>query len=79
MGLLDILEGNTVYFDTAPIIYYVEDIAPYADLFEPVFQAVKLGSLRTCTATLTLAMRYGLDPAQEERLCRCAKRAEPQS
>ena len=55
MGLLDILDGNTVYFDTAPIIYYVEDVAPYADLLEPVFQAVKSGSLRACTATLTLA------------------------
>ena len=55
MGLLDILDGNTVYFDTAPIIYYVEDIAPYADILEPVFQAIKSGSLRACTATLTLA------------------------
>ena len=45
MGLLDILDGNTVYFDTAPIIYYVEDVALYADLLEPVFQAVKSGSL----------------------------------
>jgi len=54
MGLLDILDGNTVYFDTAPIIYYVEDVAPYADLLEPVFQAIKSGSLRACTATLTL-------------------------
>jgi predicted nucleic acid-binding protein len=55
MGLLESLDGNTVYFDTAPIIYYVEDIPPYADLLESVFQAVKSGSLRACTATLTLA------------------------
>ena len=60
MGLLDILDsklldGNTVYLDTAPIIYYIEALSPYADLLEPVFQAVKSGSLRACTATLTLA------------------------
>ena len=60
MGLLATLnskwlDGDTVYLDTAPIIYYVEDISPYADLLEPVFQAVKSGTLRACTATLTLA------------------------
>ena len=60
MGLLatldsERLDGNTVYLDTAPIIYYVENISPYADLLEQVFQAVKSGTLRACTATLTLA------------------------
>ena len=55
MGLLDFIKNNTVYLDTAPIIYYVENIFPYSDLLEPVFQAVKSGSLRICTATLTLA------------------------
>ena len=55
MGLLDCIKDNTVYLDTAPIIYYVENVSPYADLLEPVFQAVKSGSLRACTATLTLA------------------------
>jgi len=55
MGLLDILNGNTVYLDTAPIIYYVENISPYSDLLDPVFQAVRSGSLRACTSTLTLA------------------------
>jgi predicted nucleic acid-binding protein len=55
MGLLDFIEGNAVYLDTAPIIYYVEDISPYADILEPVFQAIKSGTLRACTATLTLA------------------------
>ena len=32
MGLLDILDETTVYLDTAPIIYYVEDVSSYADL-----------------------------------------------
>ena len=55
MGFLGFLDNNTVYLDTAPIIYYVEDTSPYADLLESVFQAVKSNSLRACTATLTLA------------------------
>jgi len=55
MGLVESLNGDMVYLDTAPIIYYVEDIPPYADILEPVFQAVKSGTLRVCTATLTLA------------------------
>ena len=55
MGLLDFIKSNTVYLDTAPVIYYVENVFPYSDLLEPVFQAVKSGSLRVCTATLTLA------------------------
>jgi predicted nucleic acid-binding protein len=60
MGLLELLandtgSGDTVYLDTAPIIYYVEDVLPYADILEPVFQQIKSGVLRACTATLTLA------------------------
>ena len=55
MGLLEIFDGTAVYFDTAPVIYNVEGIAPYADLLEPVFRAVQSGSVRACTATLTLA------------------------
>jgi len=27
-----------VGFDTAPLIYYIEDVAPYAGLLEPAFE-----------------------------------------
>ena len=54
MGLLDVLKGDSVYLDTAPIIYYVENILPYADLLEPVFQEIEAGRLRAITATMTL-------------------------
>ena len=54
MGLLELLENNKVYLDTAPIIYYVEDVPPYADLLEPVFQRIESGNLQAFTATLTL-------------------------
>ena len=55
MGLLDFSDNEIVYLDTAPIIYYVENVLPYADLLEPIFQRIKSGTLRACTATLTLA------------------------
>ena len=55
MGLLEILKGNMVYLDTAPIIYYIEDVSPYADLLDPVFQQIKSGAMQAWTSTLTLA------------------------
>ena len=55
MGLLDFPENSMLYLDTAPIIYYVENVSPYADLLEPVFCRIKSGGVRACTATLTLA------------------------
>jgi predicted nucleic acid-binding protein len=55
MGLLELLKGNMVYLDTAPIIYYIEDIPPYADILEPFFQQIKSGTIQACTSTLTLA------------------------
>lgn len=42
-------------FDTAPFIYFIEDVAPYADLFHPVFSLVERHALRAITSTATLA------------------------
>ena len=55
MEQLDFPESSTVYFDTAPIIYYVENVLPYADFLEPIFQRIKSGELQACTSTITLA------------------------
>jgi predicted nucleic acid-binding protein len=41
--------------DTAPFIYYIEDVAPYADLLHPVFSLVENHALRAVTSTVTLA------------------------
>jgi predicted nucleic acid-binding protein len=41
--------------DTAPFIYYIEDVAPYADLLHPVFSLVETHALRAVTSTVTLA------------------------
>ncbi|MDR0328789.1 MAG: type II toxin-antitoxin system VapC family toxin [Planctomycetaceae bacterium] len=55
MALLEYLDSKMVYLDTAPIIYYIEDVVPYADVLEPVFRQIKSGTLQVCTSTLTLA------------------------
>jgi predicted nucleic acid-binding protein len=41
--------------DTAPFIYYVEDVAPYADLLDPVFSLLENHALCAVTSTVTLA------------------------
>lgn len=46
---------KTVALDTAPFIYFIEDVAPYADLLEPVFNLLENHALRGVTSTITLA------------------------
>ena len=55
MGHLDFPNNSTVYLDSAPIIYYVENVLPYAEMLEPVFQRIKSGELCAFTSTLTVA------------------------
>lgn len=44
-----------VGLDTAPFIYFIEDVAPYADLLEPAFNLLENHGLRAFTSTITLA------------------------
>jgi predicted nucleic acid-binding protein len=46
---------KVIGLDTAPFIYYIEDVAPYADLVDPVFTLLENHSLRAVTSTVTLA------------------------
>ena len=41
--------------DTAPFIYYIEEITPYADLLDPVFNLLENHALRAITSAVTLA------------------------
>jgi predicted nucleic acid-binding protein len=41
--------------DTAPFIYYIEDVSPYADLLAPVFSLLGNHALRAVTSTVTFA------------------------
>ena len=53
MGLLEQLEGNLVFLDSAPLIYFVEEREPYAELLTPFFEAIDAGELRAITSTIT--------------------------
>lgn len=44
-----------VGFDTAPLIYYIEDVDPYADLLEPAFELLARHRLNAITSTIALA------------------------
>jgi predicted nucleic acid-binding protein len=44
-----------VGLDTAPLIYFIEDVAPYADLVEPIFRLLERGRTTAVTSTITLA------------------------
>jgi predicted nucleic acid-binding protein len=44
-----------VGLDTAPLIYFIEDVAPYADLVEPIFRLLESGRTTAVTSTITLA------------------------
>jgi predicted nucleic acid-binding protein len=46
---------KTVGLDTAPFIYFIEDVTPYADLLEPVFDRLENHALRGVTSTVTVA------------------------
>lgn len=44
-----------VGLDTAPLIYFIEDVEPYADLLEPAFELLGHQRLHAVTSTITLA------------------------
>ena len=46
---------KTIGLDTAPFIYYIEDVAPYADLLDPVFSLLENHTLHAVTSAVTLA------------------------
>ena len=48
------LDGQVVGLDTAPLIYYIEDRRPHADILEPFFQALHAGRIRVVTSIITI-------------------------
>jgi len=46
---------RVVGLDTAPLIYFIEDVTPYADLLHPVFDRLERHALAAVTSTITLA------------------------
>ena len=55
MGLLKQLEGNLIFLDTAPLIYFVEEREPYAELLTPFFETVDAGKIHVYTSMITYA------------------------
>ena len=55
MGLLNIINGETVFIDSAPFIYFVERKPVYVDILRPVFNAIDAGELRAITSMITYA------------------------
>lgn len=46
---------QTIFLDTAPLIFYAERHPFYYDLVEPVFTAIDRGQIRAVTSIVTLA------------------------
>jgi predicted nucleic acid-binding protein len=46
---------KVIGLDSAPLIYFIEDVAPYADLLTPVFQRLESQTLGAVTSTISLA------------------------
>lgn len=54
MGWLEDLSGQVVAIDTAPLIYFIEQRAPYIDALRPFFQAADRGDFRVIASSLVL-------------------------
>ena len=48
------LDGETIFFDTAPFVYVFENKLPYKNLLAPVFLAVDNGTIRAVSSLITI-------------------------
>lgn len=48
------LKGKRVYFDTNPVIYYLEQISPFFSVVQPFFEMIGQGDIVACTSEFTL-------------------------
>ena len=49
-----LLKSRVIFLDTAPIIYYIEDVSDYSGLMSAVVDFVKLGKTKVLSSTLTV-------------------------
>lgn len=52
--ILEALKGKRVYFDTNPIIYYLEQISPFFAVVQPLFEGIGRGEVVAFTSEFTL-------------------------
>jgi len=72
MEWLKPLLGTRVGFDTAPLIYFIEQHPRYMPLVGPFFQAVERGAIQAVTSVLTLTevMVHPLRHKNYKAVCR---------
>lgn len=67
MGKLEpLIKGRVVAFDTAPLIYYIEENLNYLPLVEELFESIDAGSAQGFTSVLTL-LEVLVKPMREGR------------
>ncbi|HTK05602.1 MAG TPA: PIN domain-containing protein [Ktedonobacteraceae bacterium] len=54
MGWVDVLRGQVVSLDTAPLIYYIEKHPLYVKIVVSFFDAISRGEFTVVTSTITL-------------------------
>lgn len=54
MGTMNRLENRTVFFDSAPLVYYVEGVTRYLSVLDPIFEMIEKGAIRSVSSTITL-------------------------
>ena len=54
MELSKLLRGKVVFFDTAPLIYFIEKNSRYLDVVKPVIELVVSQQAKGMTSTITL-------------------------
>ena len=54
MEWIKALRGKVVGLDTTPVIYFIEERAPFLDVVEPFFEAMDRGEFSVVTSTVTL-------------------------
>ena len=54
-ALLERVKGQRVYFDTNPLIYYVEGHETFFDVALPFFEMIERNEIIACTSEFTLA------------------------
>ena len=64
--LTPLIAGRTVAFDTAPLIYYLEEHPAYLPLVDELFDAIAAGSASGMTSVLTL-LEVLVKPLREGR------------
>lgn len=48
------IKGKRVYFDTNPLIYYTEQIQPFYEVVNPLFESIGMSEIRAYTSEFTL-------------------------